>query len=423
MSPTDDRGDIHGDEPGLSPGSGGEAGAFAGPDNVSGSFGTPGDEPRRTAERENRGGRERRDERDREVGRERGVGRGREAGQGREAGREPEWEAGHSREARPDRDVGRERGREREVGRGWEAGRPCQTGLGCEADHPRETRSDREAGRDRERSVGREPEIDREREVGRGRETRHPREAHPAHDAGHTGEPDQVRVSDVLAEGVRGADPAEIPGKLCVAAVKLLPVADASVSLRSNGMPVQISSTSARAAHLADLQATLGDGPCTSAAKTRAAVLATDLTSGPDADRWPVFAQQATAAGVRAVYALPLGNDTVCVGTLDLYRDVPGGLTRRELRIAELVAGVMTVALTALARGQENGPEDDDLWLSGLGRAHDEVYQAVGMIMVQLGVDSDEALARLRADAFADSRTALEVAHDVVWHLKRFDRD
>ncbi|MYT07175.1 GAF domain-containing protein [Streptomyces sp. SID5470] len=315
---------MHGDEPGPSPGSGGEAGAFAGPDNVSGSFGTPGDESRRTTEREGGGGRVRRDERDRGVG--------------------------------------------------------------------------------------------------RGRETRHPREAHPAHEAGHAGEPDQVRVSDVLAEGARGADPAEIPGKLCVAAVRLLPVADASVSLRSNGMPVQLSSSSARAAHLADLQATLGDGPCTSAAKTRAAVLATDLTSGPDADRWPVFAQQATAAGVRAVYAMPLGNDTVCVGTLDLYRDVPGGLTRREVRIAELVASVMTVALTALARGQENGPADD-LWLSGLGKAHDEVYQAVGMIMVQLGVDSDEALARLRADAFADSRTAPEVAHDVVWHLKRFDRD
>ncbi|MFF1717695.1 GAF and ANTAR domain-containing protein [Streptomyces sviceus] len=421
MSPTDDRGDIHGDEPGPSPGSGGEAGAFAGPDNVSGSFGTPGDEPRRTAERENRGGRERRDERDREreVGRERGVGRDPDVGRGRESGREPEREAGHSCEARSDRDVGRER----EVGRGREAGHPRQTGLGREADHLRETRPDREAGRERERSVGREPEIDREREVGRGRETRHPREAHPAREAGHAGEPDQVRVSDVLAEGVRGADPAEIPGKLCVAAVRLLPVADASVSLRSNGMPVQLSSSSARAAHLADLQATLGDGPCTSAAKTRAAVLATDLTSGPDADRWPVFAQQAVAAGVRAVYAMPLGNDTVCVGTLDLYRDVPGGLTRRELRIAELVASVMTVALTALVRGQENGPEGDDLWLSGLGKAHDEVYQAVGMIMVQLGVDSDEALARLRADAFADSRTAPEVAHDIVWHLKRFDRD
>lgn len=370
MRPTDDRGDTHGDESGPFQGAGGDAGAFAGRDCVSGSFGTPGDErrrPGRAAEREDRGGRERRNERDREVGRERE--RDREAGYDREVGRERD----------------REPGRDREVGRGGEVGSPRRPDPG------------REAGR--------------------------PREAHPDREAGHAAEPDHVRISDVIAEGVRGADPGEIPGKLCVAAVRLLPVADASVSLRSNGMPVQLSSSSPRAERLSELQATLGDGPCTSAAKAGATVLASDLTSGRDADRWPVFAQQATAAGVRAVYSMPLGNDTVCVGTLDLYRDVPGELTRRELRIAELVASVMTVALTALPRGQENGPEGDNRWLSGLAKAHDEVYQAVGMIMVQLGVDSDEALARLRADAFSHSRTALEVAHDVVWHLKRFDSD
>ncbi|MET7693007.1 GAF and ANTAR domain-containing protein [Streptomyces sp. NPDC005483] len=232
-----------------------------------------------------------------------------------------------------------------------------------------------------------------------------------------------VRASDVIAAGVRGADPAEIPGKLCVAACELLPVAGASVSLRSDGMPVQLSASSERAAQLSDIQATLGDGPCTAAAATGAVVVATDLTSGRDVGRWPVFAQEATAAGIRAVYSMPLGNDTVCVGTLDLYRDVPGELTRRELRVAELVAGVMTVALTALSRGEESGPDGDDLWLSGLAAAHDEVYQAVGMIMVQLGVDSDEALARLRANAFAHSRSALDVAHDVVRHRKRFGRD
>ncbi|WP_373413140.1 GAF and ANTAR domain-containing protein [Streptomyces sp. NRRL B-24085] len=231
------------------------------------------------------------------------------------------------------------------------------------------------------------------------------------------------RIADVIAAGVRGAGPAEIPGRLCTAAVELLPVAGASVSLRSNAMPVQLGSSSDRAARLSDLQATLGDGPCTAAAAAGAAVFATDLTCDPDLVRWPVFAQQATAAGIRAVYSMPLGDDTLCVGTLDLYREAPGELTRRELRVAELVARVMTVALMALPRGEENGPEGDAPWLSGLATAHDEVYQAVGMIMVQLGVGSDEALARLRAHAFAHGRSALEVAHDVVRHRKRFDRD
>ncbi|MGW0420273.1 GAF and ANTAR domain-containing protein [Streptomyces sp. NPDC003015] len=234
---------------------------------------------------------------------------------------------------------------------------------------------------------------------------------------------EQVRAAEVLAAGVRGAEPGEIPGKLCVAAVELLPVNGASVSLRSDGMPVQLSASDDRAARMSDIQATLGDGPCTSAGASGTTVYATDLMSERDAGRWPVFAQQATAAGIRAVYSMPLGNDTVCVGTLDLYRDVPGELTRREVRLAELVAGVMTVALTALPRDEEDGPEGDALWLSGLAPAHQEVYQAIGVIMVQLGVDSDEALARLRAHSFAHNRTALEVAHDVVRHHERFDRD
>nr|WP_239157831.1 GAF and ANTAR domain-containing protein [Streptomyces sp. SID13726] len=234
---------------------------------------------------------------------------------------------------------------------------------------------------------------------------------------------DRVWASDVIADGVRGADPGAIPGKLCGVAVRLLPVTGASVSLRSNGMPVQLSASSDRAAHLCEVQATLGEGPCMRAAETGDPVLAADLTAGPDLHRWPVFAQQAIAVGVQAVYSMPLGNDTVCVGTLDLYRDAPGELTRRELNTARLVASVMTVALMALPRPVEEGPGADEPWLSGLAGDHDAVYQAIGMIMVQLGVGSDEALARLRAHAFSHNRTALEVARDVVAHRTRFDRD
>ncbi|MFE9771300.1 GAF and ANTAR domain-containing protein [Streptomyces sp. NPDC005931] len=229
------------------------------------------------------------------------------------------------------------------------------------------------------------------------------------------------RAADVIAAGVRGAEPAEVPGRLCSVAVELLPVDGASVSLSGDGIPVQLGASSPHAAHLAQLQATLGDGPCRRALETGAPVLARDLTTGHDAHRWPVFAEQALAVGVRAVYAVPLGSDTVCVGTLDLYRGTPGGLTDGQLRVARLVAGVMTVALMALPRGEESGLPGGEPWLSGLAADHDRIYQAVGMIMAQLGVDADEALARLRGDAFAHGRTVLDVARDVVAHRRRFD--
>ncbi|MFG3099768.1 GAF and ANTAR domain-containing protein [Streptomyces sp. NPDC048182] len=222
--------------------------------------------------------------------------------------------------------------------------------------------------------------------------------------------------AELIAAEVRGVPPIEVPVRLCRLAPRLLPVSGASASLRGESVPVRLCASGERASRLAEIQATLGDGPCVSAIAARAPVLASDLSSGADADRWPVFAQQATAVGVQAVYALPLGSDTVCVGTLDLYRDTPGGLTRGQLGTARLVAGVLTLALMAL-------PREEDGWLSGLSGDHDEVYQAVGMIMAQLGIGADEALARLRADAFARGRTAHAVARDVLTHRRRFDSD
>ncbi|KES04341.1 diguanylate cyclase [Streptomyces toyocaensis] len=226
------------------------------------------------------------------------------------------------------------------------------------------------------------------------------------------------RVGEAVSAGLRGAGPAAVPGRLCAVAVALLPVDGASVSLRGDSMPVQLGASGPRAARLAQLQATLGDGPCCHVLATGAPVLARDLTADDSVHRWPVFAQQALGAGVRAVYALPLGSGGVCVGTLDLYRDTPGALTDRQLQVARLVAGVMTVALVDLPYDSRDG---DEPWLSGLATDHDRVHQAVGMIMVQLGIGADEALARLRGDAFAHGRTALEVALDVVSHRRRFE--
>ncbi|MEU7381434.1 GAF and ANTAR domain-containing protein [Streptomyces sp. NPDC042207] len=230
-------------------------------------------------------------------------------------------------------------------------------------------------------------------------------------------------VADVIAEGVRGVPAAEIPRRLCAVAVELLPVTGASVSLRGNGMPVRMGASDPAAARLAEIQATLGDGPSLYAAEAGAPVLASDLTAGRDARRWPVFAQQAAEAGVRAVYSVPLGDDAVCVGTLDLYGDAPHELSGRELHTARLVAGVMTLALMSLPVAEDDDAPAEASWLNAVAAEQDEIYQAIGMIMAQLGVGADEALALLRAHAFAEGRTALDVAHEVITHRMRFDED
>ncbi|MBO7938096.1 GAF and ANTAR domain-containing protein [Streptomyces sp. S9] len=227
------------------------------------------------------------------------------------------------------------------------------------------------------------------------------------------------RVSEVVAEETRGVAPGEVPGRLCVAAVRLLPVAGAGVALYGAGVPLPLGASGVRAAELMELEGTLGDGPCLEAARTGAAVFATDLSGARDTARWPLYAHQATAAGVGAVYALPLGDGTVCVGTLDLHRDTPGELAAGEVRNAWSVAGVMTAALVALPFGEEGGGP----WSSPQAMDHDQIHQAVGMVMAQRGVGPETALDLLRGHAFARGRTVPAVARELLARRLRLDPD
>ena len=52
-----------------------------------------------------------------------------------------------------------------------------------------------------------------------------------------------------------------------------------------------------------------------------------------------------------------------------------------------------------------------------------EIYQASGMVMAQLDCTIDEAMARLRAYAFAHDEPLQDVARQVVDRKLRFDPD
>lgn len=239
--------------------------------------------------------------------------------------------------------------------------------------------------------------------------------------AGGRSAPGRDRLFHALAVAVDGQDAQEIPAALCRACVDVLDITGASVSL-SGGPEVRTlwwsSSPVARA--LAEAQYTLGDGPCHSALLLAAPVLAGDLTQGVDARRWPVFAQRAVELGVRAVFSLPLGSETVTVGTLDLYREQPGNLSSRDMAFAFPAGDAITLALMRLhasdaGAGGVGGPNVGS-WLDAAQSEHEEVHYATGMVMVQLGVDPQYALARLRAYAFLEGRTVTEVAQDVIAH-------
>ncbi|MEU2426570.1 GAF and ANTAR domain-containing protein [Streptomyces sp. NPDC007851] len=181
------------------------------------------------------------------------------------------------------------------------------------------------------------------------------------------------------------------------------------------------------AARLAEAQYALGDGPCQAALDAAAPVLAGDLAAGADGRRWPMFARQAAQWGVRAVFSLPLGVEGPAIGTLDLYRDRPGGLSERELRIALWVRDAVTFAVMNLhARAGDAGPEAGEgvaSWVEASEAEHSEVYQAIGIVMVQLDAGPEDALDRMRARAFVEERTVTEVAREVVARTVRFSAE
>ncbi|MFI9254662.1 GAF and ANTAR domain-containing protein [Streptomyces sp. NPDC053069] len=239
---------------------------------------------------------------------------------------------------------------------------------------------------------------------------------------------ERLRVTETLAAAARCTDdPQQVPGALCTACVRLLPIGGSSVSI-SGGKGVHITwcASDRVAARLAELQYTVGDGPCQSALDRGAPVVAADLTGGPDALRWPIFAHEAVALGVRAVFSLPLGVSGAAIGTLDLYSESVGGLAEPDMRTALWVRDAVAYALMSLQTAGLDGAEEDTenevaSWLAASEADHTEVHQAVGMVMVQLDLDPEQALDRLRARAYADGRTISQVAREVLAGRLRFE--
>ena len=194
---------------------------------------------------------------------------------------------------------------------------------------------------------------------------------------------------------------------------RTLPVSGVGLALMTDEGPAgTVAASDGGALTLEELQFTLGQGPCVDASRTGRPVLVSDLGGTPP-PTWPRFGAGADAAGIRAVFALPLQVGGIRLGVLDLYRDTAGELSPDELADALLFADAATHLLLDLqaqdaARGTPPPhalPVLDD-------RA--EVHQATGVVSVRAGVTMAQALALLRARAYAEERPIGDLASDVL---------
>ena len=198
--------------------------------------------------------------------------------------------------------------------------------------------------------------------------------------------------------------------RLCRAAAGALSATGVGVGLiGEGGVQVTVAASTAPIERIEQLQFSLGEGPCLEAYSTRRPVLVPDLRAA-GATPWPAYAHAARDHGVRGVFAFPLQVGGARLGAMDVYRDTAGALSRESLGLALTFAEVATE--TILDAQAEPGSRDQVLHDAGDYRY--QVFQAQGMVMVQLGVTLAEAMARIRAHAYAHNRQLSDVAEDII---------
>ena len=207
---------------------------------------------------------------------------------------------------------------------------------------------------------------------------------------------------------------------LCRAAAGRLAVDGASVAAVSGpAVRETLSATDELSARLEELLLTTGEGPGAEDFRFGSPVLIPDLE--PVTGRWPGFAPAAVAAGARALFAFPLQAGAIRVGVLSLYRSQPGPLTPQQLADALVFAEIALQLILDSSAGIVGAAGYRPL--DGLSDGRAEVYQATGMMSVQLGVSLEDAFVRLRAHAFAAGLPLGDIAGDVVSRKLRFDPD
>ncbi len=211
-----------------------------------------------------------------------------------------------------------------------------------------------------------------------------------------------------------------LPLRLCHACADILDTDGGAITLAyTHSERVTLCATDATAARLEDLQEILGQGPGADAFTSGEAVIATLDQQDPEG-RWAMFVDAAHAAlGFAAtMFALPIRPETEVLGVLTLYQVTPRPLAQ-DTSAAQFLADALGAALI-------RDPDSQTELSPGPWGARAQIHQATGMVVAQLKFSLDDALALLRAHAFALDTTLEAVAAEVVSRRLDFsdtDRD
>ena len=218
-----------------------------------------------------------------------------------------------------------------------------------------------------------------------------------------------------LARAIAGTPPTRGLGeRLCLASRDLSGADAAALTVGTTvSERVTLFATDETSARLEDLQEVLGDGPGPAAISSGRLEVCT-LTDGHAAP-WPRFAAAALElVGPGKVYSVPMRPERAVFGVLTFYR-----LGAPDQSLALDGSGLVRLAAAAgaaVVRDPDTSSED----VGGPWHARSRVHQATGMVVVQLGLTPDDALAVLRAHAYAGDTSLADVADRVLDRTLRF---
>jgi len=212
-----------------------------------------------------------------------------------------------------------------------------------------------------------------------------------------------AREDDIVAAFVSmagsfatGHDVNELLTQLAADCARLLDVSAVGLLLADpRGALHVVAVSSERVAHLEAFQAQREQGPCHTCYLDGQPVNVPDLAAA--AARWPEFAAVAEKAGVASVHAVPMRLRDAVVGALNLFGATPGPLQDSDLRLAQALADVATIALI-----QDRAAVDRNLVNEQLQNALDSrviLEQAKGVLSYSGDLDMPAAYAALRTYA------------------------
>lgn len=196
-----------------------------------------------------------------------------------------------------------------------------------------------------------------------------------------------LSVVNSLADGFNLVD---LHHTLITDGVRLLDV-DAAVLFRSDAHDALqlVAASSGAIRELALLELHSEQGPCLDCFRSGTAVTVADLRY--ESARWPLFVAAATGAGFVSVHAVPMNLREHRLGALGLFATNPHTMSQEDLRIAQALAHVASVALVA---DRDRSAVDEQL--RGPLETRTVIEQAKGLLAQAGDLTMDEAFQVLR---------------------------